>query len=88
MPYIYKRLRRSVTVCTGATCDNCGGEIPLAVGNNADQALDLILEGWYGGFFDGRAKFMLCKVCAGKLVDTFHQLFPAIYNNLRGEYNL
>lgn len=80
---------RAVEVITGASCDECGTGIegvfmtPEGVWESEQpkDALPIVLEGFYGGYYDRihkNAEILLCEGCADRLCAAFPSFARAI----------
>lgn len=77
---------RETMVIVGATCDECGEEIPSGededslCGYKPDRALPVVLIGGYWYYFDcdDDPRVLLCKNCAKRLCETFKSFGGAI----------
>lgn len=75
--YQESQVTKTQRVVVGATCDSCGCVLkPVwkdwSDREQAEDALDILLSGGYGQYFDGPGiRLVFCRDCADKLVKDF-----------------
>lgn len=86
-----KEVTKVVETRVGASCDNCLTHLHLVPDDGALNALNVILSGGFGQFYDGEdIHLLLCQECGRKLITLFPWLQTKIRNaednNYRGNF--